>query len=331
MTLHLPYRHALDRLPLGIPARPAGRGLSFGTFGELVQGVIGGETFLITMPVDRYSRAEFQLENESSLSCPSGHWKTRTACERLLASLGLPLRGRISIESDLLHEKGMASSSADIIAACRAIGAYYGTDLEPAFLAKLAASVEPTDGVMYPGLNAFNQHAGRLIEPLGAASYEIIGVILDGGVGTVEYDSKSIRYSSDDKERFELAYRRAKRGLACGDIGLMGTASTISSRINQSRLEKPHLEALISRCGKWGGAGVVIAHSGVVIGVIADPSNPDYRKHRRALIADIEALYGKPTEIFHSLSHPEDREVLSGQRIGRDGLGVQRHASVFQS
>ncbi|WP_162240362.1 hypothetical protein [Nocardia arizonensis] len=57
--------------------------------------------------------------------------------------------------------------------------------------------------------------------------------------------------------------------------------ATASARLNQRFLEKPELETLVEIAAEHGAAGVQVAHSGSVAGVLFDPT-------RRPGWADVE-------------------------------------------
>ena len=71
-----------------------------------------------------------------------------------------PLEMRVDHWSDLDVGKGMGSSTADIVAGARAVVAACDCSLSPEQLARIATSIESSDGSMYPGIVAFNQKLG---------------------------------------------------------------------------------------------------------------------------------------------------------------------------
>jgi L-threonine kinase len=60
-----------------------------------------------------------------------------------------------------------------------------------------------------------------------------------------------------------------------GDVQLLGEACTWSARIHQRILPKPELPELIRIVDETGGAGVSVAHSGTVCGLIYSASVRD--------------------------------------------------------
>ncbi|MBF0208137.1 MAG: hypothetical protein HQK53_14760 [Oligoflexia bacterium] len=288
-----------------------------GTFGELVQGKISGQNFMITCPINRYSYAYFSASvsvstNYADANCdvhdkndnekgvqlltPERH-KAYLACLKVLDQHGLPRKGSLRIESDLIPGKGMASSSADIVATCRAVAKFHHLILSEKLIAQIAATIEPTDGVMYEEIVAFDHHRGVLIEPFGNINFDIIGVVPSGCINTVTYDSKKIKYNLKELKALEEAFLVIKKGIFDNNLSLVGRGSSISALINQSYLPKNHIKKLLEISKKSGGKGVIVAHSGTVIGVIVDPILGNEKKSIQLAIED---LYGCSSEIFRN-------------------------------
>jgi L-threonine kinase len=91
-----------------------------------------------------------------------------------------------------------------------------------------------------------------------------------GTVDTVEFNRCKIAYTRSQKAKVRLAYEMAAVGLRRRDWRLVGAAATISARVNQDILFKPGLEELIDLSRRLGAYGVVVAHSGTVMGMLHD-------------------------------------------------------------
>ena len=240
-----------------------------GSCGELAQGVIDGQHFLITCPVDIYSRATIVT---GAVTADFSHVKAATAMKQ-----GFALRGvhepncQVVILSDLPVGKGMASSSADISAACQAAAAQTGELLTPDEIANLALAIEPTDAIFYPGIMMFDHVAGHLRRFLGAPPPMEI-VILDAGgeIDTVAFNNRRDLPALNHAK--EKQVRRAAEliiaGMQAGDCRLIGSGATMSAVANQSILYKPNLETIIRIGQEHGAVGVNAAHSGTVLGVL---------------------------------------------------------------
>lgn len=107
-TLTLPRRQV----------RAIGVSSAFGTFGEVMQGVLPtGRDVLVTLPIGRWSTVTFVAEPDTPgirVSPPHKHKALRLA-RGMLAGRGYPGGGQLRIESCLPEGKGMASSSADLV------------------------------------------------------------------------------------------------------------------------------------------------------------------------------------------------------------------------
>lgn len=239
-----------------------------GSCGELAQGTIDGKNFLITCPIDVYSEVTVTTE----LAPLRVGRKVFTAINKTLhycKHSGSHLHVRV--KSDLPLGKGMASSSADISATCQSIALSIGRELTPDEIADIALSIEPTDGIFYPGIMLFDHIQGTLRKYLGEALPMHIAILDVGGeINTLHFnrrhDLKKLNHANE--YQVEQAMNLIMKGLATKDICLVGRGATISALANQSILFKPHLEDIIAISRSWGAVGVNIAHSGTVVGIL---------------------------------------------------------------
>lgn len=253
-----------------------GAGRCWGTFGELAQGMIQQEHFLVTFPIRWHSNATFRVDHRlKEVEHAEGCAKAAQAANLLIRHLGLP-GGRLSIEREIPIGKGMASSSADIVAALRATAGAFGLTLSPELTSQLAVAVEPTDGVMYDEVVAYNHRTGQLLERLGPPPpLRVIGLDLGGTVDTIAFNQRPKAYTAYELELLSEVYEATCAAMRTGDLHLLGEATTQSARVNQRLLPKPHLEAVIQIAKQEEALGVSIAHSGTVIGVLLDNRRPD--------------------------------------------------------
>ena len=262
-----------------------------GTCGELVQGQFAdGTDFLITLPVDMWSLVRVAITPEPPVRvCPATRAKTRQAVRLALDVLGHPDAGAsVSVESDLPVGKGMASSTADIVAACRATAAALDRSLSPETISRIAGQIEPSDGVMYPGVVCYDHRRCRLIARLGALpSLEILVVDVGGEVDTLAFNTLSKNYTADELVAIQHAYDLTVNGLGTGDVASIGWAATISARVNQRLLAKPHLETLIQIADAHGAYGVNAAHSGTVAGLLFEVGDRQAMRRTREAVRKV--------------------------------------------
>lgn len=260
--------------------RKLGKGYCNGTFGELVQGIIGGRPFLITLPLPCLKSEAVFIPDEtiSEITGYPSNIKAVTAGKKLCQRFGIQAGGSLQIQSNIPPGKGMASSSADITAAMKAIADCYSLPLTKEIISSIAAEIEPTDGVMYDEVVAYDFIHGELIECFGhLPPFFIIGIDFGGIIDTVQFNQIEKKYEYQEQLKFIAAYELIKEGIATKNVSFICRAAAISARINQKLLPKPffnELETVAKTCG----GGLVAAHSGTVLGVIMEKNNPNLKK-----------------------------------------------------
>ena len=239
-----------------------------GSCGELVQGTIDGVNFLITCPVDWYS--EVTAVTGGSLAAVQP--KTAAAVCKTLEYLRIPAAIGLTVTSDLPVGKGMASSSADISAACQAAAlAAAAATLTCDEIADIALTIEPTDGVFYPGIIMFDHVQGHIRRSLGQPPPIYIAVFDVGGqIDTLVFNHREDLSALNKAKEPQIvqAIELVTQGLKTGDARLIGQGATLSAMANQQILYKPCLEPMINASTHFGAIGVCAAHSGTVLGVM---------------------------------------------------------------
>lgn len=262
-----------------------------GSCGELVQGTTAGMNFLVTCPVTVYSQVSVELAVEGKTNDQAGA-KTMEAVRRTLEYLGLPWQNvHVRIESDLPLGKGMASSSADISAACLATALAAGSRIDLEAICDIAIGIEPTDGIFFPGITLIDHVTGKVRSPLGEPPAISLAIFDVGGeVDTIDFNHRSdLVLLNQAKESQVLgALQMVEKGLRTGDCGLIGQGATLSALANQTILFKPALEGIMALSRSFGAIGVNTAHSGTMIGVMfADVA----RSGMDACVAEIRRQY----------------------------------------
>ncbi len=266
-----------------------------GTCGELVQGMTGGAHFLVTCPINQFSRATVTLRVGDSTEPTAvvrgiDHLpKTREAVAAALDDLAratgpASLIAEVAITNPIPAGKGMGSSSADITAAVGAIGVAAGRPFSPEAIAAIALSVEPTDGVMHPGIALFDHRCGRIAESLGPPPpMEVIVIDTGGTVDTLEFN-RTDRTALWEKvaARTDEALGLVREGIRRGDPDLVGRGATISARAGHLPGMAEWVKRAATFADEQGCAGINVAHSGTVVGILLDArqrrSKPVYRR-----------------------------------------------------
>ena len=249
-----------------------------GVCGELVQGMLGEAYFLVTCPVDFFARVRVELYREQSgvaatLDCPPNCPKTAAAVAHTLEHLSsADLGARVTVGNPIPRSKGLGSSSADLAAAIAATGLALDITLSPLQIGQLALQVEPTDGVMFPGITLFDHRAGTLVEELGPPlPLEIVALDFGGVVDTLDFNRVDRRSQWQAvKSETDEALGLVREGLQRGDARLLGQGASLSAAAGQQVSFKPRLSDVIKFADSVGAVGVNVAHSGAVIGVLLD-------------------------------------------------------------
>lgn len=245
-----------------------------GVCGELAQGMLGNDYFLVTCPVDFFARVKVELyQGFSEVVAPPDCTKTAAAVAHTLAYLGRPNFGaRVSVSNPIPRGKGMGSSSADLAAAIAATCLALGATLSPSEIGQIALQVEPTDGVMFPGIALFDHRNGVLVEELGRPMpLEVIALDFGGAVDTVAFNQvdRQAQWQAIQPQT-DAALALVRQGLAAGDAHLLGQGVSLSAAASQQILFKPRLPDVTGFAETVNAVGVNVAHSGVVIGILLD-------------------------------------------------------------
>jgi len=238
-----------------------------GSCGEFVQGMLNNEPFLITCPVNLFTTV---LVSDKF----SGHfglgWKSKIMLERTLKYFECnEFNFGIKLETDLPRGKGMASSSADLAAICKAAALALNFDITAQEIAKLAASIEPTDGIFYDEIVAMNPVTGKLLKTFqDVPKYKIAVFDFGSEVNTLEFERRSNLYLNELPQHLNM------------------NLVTKSAIANQKILYKNGLEKIIKTAKNFGALGVNAAHTGTVIGIIF---NEDFESKKIEEIALIMA------------------------------------------
>lgn len=296
--------------PVLSPAAPApllARGQSPGTCGELAQGVLpDGTAFVVTCPIDRGTTVEVSLSPASSLEIvgvPAGRERLAQALRRTAELLELsPHRVTVSHATELPVGKGMASSTADIVAASRALAAAAGMALAPEHLAALASSIEPSDGVMYDGIVAADRRTGALVRAWDWwPSFTVVAVVPPATFATADARLDTQRQHA---EEYAALLARLDAAVVARDAAAFARVAARSAELGQSVVSNRVFVRLAARVDEFGALGVCAAHTGTVAGLLF----PRTREGHSAAAAAARALrIDLPADVDVTVAHTPDR------------------------
>jgi uncharacterized protein involved in propanediol utilization len=288
----------------------AGVGRSFGTFGELLQGVLPhtGQHFMVTSPLAAFSTATFQYDPGTPFVevLPKHKLKSARLATLALRAAGTHGGGQLWLSSDLPEGKGMASSSADLVATARAVADALGTRLTVANIESLLRQIEPSDGVMYDEIVDFGHRDVRLRESLGTLPPMTIIAHDEGGqVDTINHNKAATAYSHDEQHEYAHLLGVAREAIRHSDLGAISRVATRSAELNSRRLPRRTLADLLRICQDIDGLGVACAHSGTVLGILLAHDDPDAAAKVETALDACGSLPGT-TALYRSLGRDDD-------------------------
>ncbi|MFI9061963.1 kinase [Streptomyces sp. NPDC053429] len=308
-----PYSPELDGLagPAGpLRTRSAGVGRAFGTFGELLQGVLPGNGghFMVTSPVAAWSTATFAHEPDATTIHVAPRHKRKAAklAQRALRAAGHSGGGQLRIGSELPEGKGMASSSADLVATARAVADALDVRFTPADIEALLRGIEPSDGVMYDEIVAFSHREVRLRERLGTVpSMTVIAYDEGGQVDTISHNHAATARSAEEQREYAGLLDQARDAILVSDLRSLGRVATRSAELNARHMPRPSLPTLQRICRDIDGLGIACAHSGTMLGILLPHDDPETASKAEIALAACASLPGT-TMLHRSLGHGDD-------------------------
>jgi uncharacterized protein involved in propanediol utilization len=287
-------------------AAEQGVGRAPGSFGELLQGALNDvmEHFLVTLPIQCYSLAKFvPVEGWLDVEVvPSSKTKSLAFARRFIQLFGIKSGGRLFITSDLPEGKGLASSTADLVATGRALASHFQRPLSQDILLSLLRDLEPSDGIMYPTHTLFYHRQVRLGLILGDLPPLTILALDEGGViDTIQYNQTLAPFSHAEKQEYRSCLDKMMRAFREQDLVTLGEVSTRSATLNQKRCPKRFYPAVLEICRKAQGLGVVVTHSGPCIGILLAQDDRNFHA-KEAYIRDRFATLSPHLMVYETLT-----------------------------
>lgn len=253
-------------------------GVCHGTLGELWQGPCEHEgelhIGLISLPVRKYSWMHY-LRDEAGTPGEierdlAGKDKCRRAIELYLAHYRLRLPpGRWSHDSELPLGKGMASSTADLVATLRCLDRIFGRVTPAAAVADLLRGIERSDSVFLDRYALYLSGRQQVVRGFDARP-RLHACYIDEG-GTVETEKLAeplLRHYRRHLPAYRRELQSAVTAFECGDAAAICASATRSAQLAQPVTPKVHFDALLRRREELGADGIVVAHTGSLLGYL---------------------------------------------------------------
>ncbi len=246
-----------------------------GRQGEVWQGPVHrDESFssrigLVTLPINRYSTAtldSFGLDNRETLT-----EKRLQALQLFCSRTGLPIpKGEWRFRSDLFPSRGMASSTADIVAALRCVADRYQYRLRSELVSSILSDIERSDPVFLDTWALYLSGAQQTHRLFGSGLNLTVCFGFDkGNVHTREYpEDRMLEYYEAHAAEYGRSLKRVVTALEASDSTAMAAESTVSASLAQGYLPSTLVANLIEDFDGLGAAGVCRAHTGTLAGLL---------------------------------------------------------------
>jgi len=274
----------------------------YARIGELIQGILPDRSsFLVSGFASSTLHAAATLEDgPDSYALPP---KARQALSLFLQAHSQriagtsPLAGKsIRLSSNIPPGKGLSSSSADVLSVLYVVNDYLAAGFTSEELYHIAARVEPTDPCLSKDIVLFKQQAG-ITE--GSIVLPPLTLLYFDAAPERQIDTLDLQrpYSTDAPRFFEALLRDFLLSAAQNDYAGILNCITQSAIYNQTILALPGFDACLE-LAVGAGAGLMVAHSGTIIGLITPPEQAD------ALLPQLEAFSRRHQQTFgpHHLS-----------------------------
>jgi uncharacterized protein involved in propanediol utilization len=262
-------------------------GRAIGHAGEILQGVYPCEgewrPFLVTLPAPPFV----------SIARPGPFLPNKAKARRAAAVASRSLGHResepsLSIETRMPISRGCGSSTADCVAAIRAVLRHHGASATPEQIAAWTHSAEAaTDATMFDLTPvAFRPRCGRVLRYLGDRFPRLCVTVTD--LGGPDIDTLAVelpRYSQEDAATFA----RLLDDLREDDAAAYAHVATASARIHQRHRPHPRWAAFTET--SVGSLGIGRSHSGSIATVLTEGPAPDTEARLREAGFPILASY----------------------------------------
>lgn len=250
-------------------------GVCHGTLGELIQGPVIHrgqlQIGLISLPVQRYSWMHFVAGEDGSHECDlPDKEKCRRAIAGYLAHHGRNLpRGRWLHDSELLQGKGMASSTADIVASIRCLDHVFGVESPPGLIADILRQVERSDSVFLDRYALYLSARQEVLRHFSHDPHFHVCYIDEGeAVATEAVTQKLLAHYAANLPAYQANLDLAVAAFESGDRHQIARCASVSAALAQQVLPKRHYAAIAAQRAAFGAAGLVVAHTGSLVGYL---------------------------------------------------------------
>ncbi|WP_168204098.1 hypothetical protein [Aliikangiella coralliicola] len=257
-------------------------GVCRGALGELFQGPalhVENEIAIISSLIPKYSWAYFSPSSTSeentqkyyeSLRQNHLHRKSIIALDHYcnLHNVALP-DGHWEFSSQLQVARGMASSTADIVAILRCAAKYFNRTLTIHEILIILSKIERSDSVFLNELALFCSSRHEIIQQFNHIP-PLYALYIHEDETVCTDNTKSILNNFYEKNRhsYKDLYRDVVRSFNSKDIKTICQLSSQSAELSQGIFPKQYFSSLVNEMKSFNADGIIVAHTGSVIGYL---------------------------------------------------------------
>lgn len=250
-------------------------GICHGTLGELIQGPVPRDGRMhigvVSLPFRRYSRVRFVRGSQEGADLGlTDKARCRRAIELYLDRHGFELpAGCWSCDSELPSGKGMASSTADIVATIRCLDSFFRQRTSLASLTAILRAIERSDSVFLDRYALYLSGRQEVVHVFNhEPSFEACYVDEGNTVDTETMGPVLLQHYQARLQPYLRNLDQALSAFAISDAQGIARCATTSAALSQEVNPKHCFEALVHEQQRFRADGIVVAHTGTLAGYL---------------------------------------------------------------
>ena len=249
-------------------------GISHGTLGELFQGPCIRDDQLqiaiVSLPIPKYSWVHFSSHIASDITVDmKAKSKSLKAVFKYLAHYDKALpEGQWSFSSELEQGKGMASSTADIIATIRCLDAIFHQLSSPDLITQFLRDIERSDSVFLDTHALYLSSKQEIVCHLGKAQFFSCYIDEGEAIDTENLANQLLDHYQQELPAYLANLNHTINAFLDNNLKAIGRCATESARLSQGIVPKHHFKTLLENQTRFNADGIVIAHTGSLLGYL---------------------------------------------------------------
>lgn len=264
-----------------ISLNKSGHGVCNSSFGEIIQGCkLNNDDFLVSLPIKLISSCKISLEKfDAPLIVECNRQKTKDLITILFQKININwgYYVKCNLKSNIPISKGLSSSTADMVAAVRAIENLFNIIFDKDLISKTFKIIEPHEGLHYNTCTLYNHVKGKLILDFKyIPNFYILAIDKGGVVDTLEFNKKA-KYKFKHKKMSEKNLNRIINAFKIKNDLEIAKCATISSKILAERYNYDLNIKAINFIEEAKSIGLVSAHSGTFLGFLYEKNKFNFK------------------------------------------------------